>query len=945
MAELAKTHITVVDESVFATGITTLIPLYVFATKSNKVVDESTGEIALGTTKEFAGQVQIVTSQREVIDRYGVPYFAELNGTIQQGDERNEYGLYGLYDAMGTTSVAYALRADIDLGQLESKEEEPTSNVKNGTRWLDYTNSRLGLWQATQNHDAAGATAANSWKQFKNISYVDAEPAADVGLADDIAVKVENGDMTVYHKYQTAWEVAGTSETHVYKTPSIDYPTDYAFNDIWLKTTAINGGASYSLKKWVASSERWEEEPLPVASSYIDAEAAIGSKLGANSVFYKVTDEKNCNLELYVYCPSNVGIKVAADTAFSAPAEKTKLTLKYVEAGSLKTITVSADSTSTADTVVEAFTKALAQNDSKAVRVVNNAGKLVIFSDVDMEISETATSFGFAANQTGYIQPEGVELWKKYSSYTEKEKPFDFVASETEPRDVATDGTLWFNDDLKVDIMVNNGTVWQGYNTRYPSAKIYVTSEDPTSNDNVTENSLWVDTDEDNYPTIKRYFGGIWEILDNTDQSTPNGIVFADARYYLDNGTTYTEPTYEVDDETGKITSNLLTADNVDPDCVNPQTYPAGIILFNTRFSTNNVKEYKSNAFEGLFDENGDYVVGGYEGNMTDKSTARWVSASGNAEDGSGLFGHKAQRKMVVNAMAGAVKANEDIRTYDYDFFFATCPGYPELDDELISLNKEKKEMFEIVTDCPARLEPDAKKIQEWATNANNAVSHGSEGRVLKNQYVVRNYPSMGLTSNVDGSEVAVPTSIAKMKNLLVLPRGQIAAGTQYGQVTNLASVGYITDEDEYASVVVKDGLGEVLVSKDINPIMPRRNTGLLFWGERTENNAESSLSDEHAIHTLLRLKRQLEAFCQPYFFRINTEALRADFERGIVGILNEYVGTNEIYDYAVSMERNTAETIQRRELWCDIAIEISKGIEQIFIPIHVVATGSISGS
>ena len=76
MAELAKTHITVDDQSTFATGIDTLIPLYVIATKSNKVIDETTGEIALGTTKEFAGQVEIITSQREVIDRYGVPYFA-----------------------------------------------------------------------------------------------------------------------------------------------------------------------------------------------------------------------------------------------------------------------------------------------------------------------------------------------------------------------------------------------------------------------------------------------------------------------------------------------------------------------------------------------------------------------------------------------------------------------------------------------------------------------------------------------------------------------------------------------------------------------------------------------------------------------------------------------------------------------------------------------------
>ena len=74
---------------------------------------------------------------------------------------------------------------------------------------------------------------------------------------------------------------------------------------------------------------------------------------------------------------------------------------------------------------------------------------------------------------------------------------------------------------------------------------------------------------------------------------------------------------------------------------------------------------------------------------------------------------------MVVKALASAIVSNEEIRTYDYDFFFACCPGYPELDDELINLNVDKKEMFEIISDTPKTLKPDGKAIQEWGTNAN----------------------------------------------------------------------------------------------------------------------------------------------------------------------------------------------------------------------------------
>lgn len=827
MAELAKTHISIVDDSAYAAGIDTLIPLYVFATEQDKVVDETTGEIARGTTKALANQVSVVTSRKDVIDKFGSPKFYVDNGTVLQGDERNEYGLYGLFDAMGSTSLAYALRADIDLKQLSAREEEPTSNVKNGTMWLDMYNTSLGLFVNNGN-----SRASKAWDMIEGIQLFDREPLDSEGEDGDYAVYFdsEHAKLIVKEKVNSAWVALGEGKTIFHSSATV-YPTDATVGDIWVKTTAVNNGSSYALKRWVASSERWADVEMQMFGSTEEAEERYGDNLvdGTYIALYDAGEE------------SSDTNSQSADVTF----------MKYIN-----------------ETWVEA--------------------KEII---VDMN----------------------------------------------EPRAKAEEGTLWFNDDLKVDIMVNNGTIWQGYNNAegFENAKIYVTSEEPTT---PAENDLWVNTLR--FPEIKRFIGGDWELVDNTDQTTPDGVVFADARYYAG----AEEPTYIVDDTTGKITSNLLTTNDVDPDCPNPQAYPAGILLFNTRFSTDNVKEYKKNPFEGLYADDGSYSVGGYEGTVDMTKLARWVSASGNAADGSGLFGKDAQRKMVINALASAIVSNEDIRTYNYDFFFATCPGYPELDDELINLNVDKKEMFEIISDTPKTLRPDGKAIQEWGTNANNAVSHGAEGRVLKNEYVTRQYPPMGLASNVDGAEIAVPSSIAKMKNLLVLPRGQIAAGTQNGQVTNLASVGYITDEQEYASVVINDGLGEVCTAQSINPIMPRRNTGLLFWGEATENPITSSLSDEHAIITLLRLKRQLEAACLPFFFRINNASLRNEFHKVLQDILNTFIGTGEIYDYALEVEsENTPERINRKELWAAIAIEIAKGVEQIYIPIKVVATGALS--
>ena len=97
---------------------------------------------------------------------------------------------------------------------------------------------------------------------------------------------------------------------------------------------------------------------------------------------------------------------------------------------------------------------------------------------------------------------------------------------------------------------------------------------------------------------------------------------------------------------------------------------------------------------------------------------------------------------------------------------------------------------------------------------------------------MTRQYPPMGMSSNVDGTLVAIPTSVCKMKNLLNLPTGQICAlNMVLYQI--LVQLVILLNENEYAIVSVNEGLGEAIVAQAMNPIMMRRNTGLLFWGEK----------------------------------------------------------------------------------------------------------------
>lgn len=877
MSELAKSHIEIIDESSYGAGSSPIIPLYVFATEQDKVVDETTGEIAAGTAKSVANEVIILTSRKDVTDTYGVPYFTTVNGTVQQGDELNEVGLYGLYDALGNASLAYAIRADIDLKQLKPMEAEPRSKVKNQTLWFDLGETSFGLFRA--NDSGRPATA---WEKIDDVKVVKVKELSEVeglfGHDEDIMLVIQDENYSFY-QYMDGWKlIERVEDKGFYCQPHTKVPSNYNVGDIWLKTTEPNYGAKYLMKQYNATTDSWKASTMPLHTSFVEAEKALGSMLNSNSIIVKCETES-----------AKFGLWQFAGTGMKVTVDVTSLLGQDI------IIETAKDKKTVNGSTAEALAKSINSNTKTTnVRADIIDGQFILSSD------------------KGYTIKFNNEEHHNWIVPT-------YRVDEFEPTDAPKFGTLWFNDDLNVDIMVNDGgEQWVDF-----GGKIYTSSEMPEIEvkDGETIEAIWVNTAAENYPEIHRFIDSQWIMVDNTDQSTPYGVVFADAR-----------------SEIGA---------NVDPDCPNPQTYPDNILLFNTRYSTNNVKEYVENPFEGLYEEDGKYTIGGKEFELDTKNTARWVSASGNAEDGSGLFGRKAQRRMVVRALAEAIKSNEDIRSTDYDFFFACCPGYPELDDELVSLNADKKEMFYIVTDTPARLSPKANDIQAWATNKNNAPSHGEDGRIIRSAYMTRQYPSMGLTSNVDGLEVAVPTSIAKMKNLLTLPRGMFAAGTQYGQVKNLASVGYINSEEEYAPVTVRDGLGELIVSQSINPIMPQRNTGLLFWGESTENSYTSSLSDEHAILTILRLKRELEAACLPFFFQPNTDALRKDFDATLRSILNDYVGRDELYDYVLVTDRsvNTNERIERKELWAEIAIEIVKGVEQIYIPIRIVKTGSLSGN
>ena len=945
MAELAKSFITVSDESAYGAGVNLALPLYVIATESNKVLDSTTGEIAPGTT--IANELMVMTSQRDVINTFGIPYFEEVNGTVQQGSELNEVGLLGLYSAMGSVSNGYVVRADIDLKQLKPSMVEPKEKPANGTKWLDTSVCSFGVFR---NNGKESSIDIKNWDyvNVESVEYVKKSEGEDIqwieGDNRDIVFCEE--DLSFYECFVDSWEKIGTNEWKAKVgdenvdftfAPHTEVPSEKVQGSIWIKTTQPNDGSKYVLKTYNATIDAWNSRIIPMYRSYVDAESALSNSLRDGTIFI-LCDSEVATISLHEWNKVEGPTFIKSNTAISNPDNR--LTGYYVL--SMNELDNNGDNKEGYQNCQDLTPAEIADKFNREIRNKYGLNLSAAFTPIEGQYY-----FNIESTDGMSMRIEGNTLLLSMNIYTrvgEELLPYKEVISPSwkeptvkisseEPSEDAKDGTLWFNNAWKFDILVNTGATWKGISDAYTGANLYVTSEEPKD---ATDMSIWVDTNAE-FPTIYRQEGGSWELMDNSDQTTSNGVLFADARYYDDNNNPLT---YEVDED-GIVSGTVMKTSELDSDAPEAKSYPKDMLLFNTRFSTNNVKVFKKDAVHSITK----YVNGEEKEILPGGTTARWVTASGNDYNGAGLFGSKAQRKMVVDALSGAVNSCEELRSINYDFFYACCPGYPEVDVALSNLNSDKKEIFYIVSDSPKTLKPTVRAITDWGTNANNA-NHGLDGRVLRSAYMTRQYPPMGMASNVDGTSVAIPTSIAKMKNLLNLPTGQICAGSQYGVVSNIGSTGYITEEGEYATVSVNTGIGEAVTAQAMNPIMTRRNTGLLFWGENTENNGNTSLSDEHGVLSILRLKRELDIACTPFFFRKNTESTRADFDFMLRSILNSYITNEEFYDYVLDTETpNTAETISRKELHANIAIEIVKGIEFIYIPIRVVNTGTLSSS
>jgi len=840
-----------------------------------------------------------------------------------------------------------------------------TFSINGTTVNMNSARSLAGLVSAVNAATIAGVTVAAVNNQL--VFYVNSNSRSNGSTAD--------GKITLADGTNTPLSIAGVT-AGTYYSPQITFASYVGIpswlssdtvaapsGSVYVKTSVQGNGLNLAVKQYNANSSSWSTLAVPAYDSATNAiygldPAGGGNGITAGSVYARYVVSSAASQAGYrlFFRANATGTNVTGTVnSFSGSSFTSGQTFTLQATGLGTAVLASATCTIPSNGNATQFVAAiLAANIPYVTASVGSTGYITVSHQLGGDIiltnttvgSNPLTTAGFTTSTPGAysdstVANNGLVLsnWTPSGSGT-GQQPYTY--SFYAPYQAPTDGTLWYyGDPATVDILVNNNG-WKGYRVVTSDARGYnLTNTDPlgvivsaskptTQQDGRTAlaaGDLWLDSsDLVNYPALYRFNGTKFVAIDNSDQTSQNGILFADARWDI-SGTT--------DVITGSLpdTSEMLTRNYLDLDAPDYRLYPRGTLLFNTRRSGYNVKQYESNYFNAVSFPNASLPA----------VTATWQTVSGLKDDGSMYAGAGAQRHMVVKAMKSAIAANSQIREDQFAFNLIAAPGYPELISDMVGLNNDRANTAFVIGDTPMTLEANSVSIINWSSDSDGT------GLATADPYMGVYYPS-AVTSDVAGNTVVVPPSHVMLRTFIrndnVSYPWFAPAGVRRGLVDNATDIGYIDQmTGEFQRNGISQGLRDVMYAHNVNPITILPGVGLVVWGQKTRNPIASSLDRVNVARLVNYLRTIFAKTGNAFLFEPNDKITRDQIKRIIESALNDLVAKRGITDYLVVCDtsNNTPNRVANNELYVDIAIEPMKDVEFIYIPIRLYNPGAIA--
>tara|TARA_R110002153_G_scaffold112281_3_gene254276 strand:+ start:1122 stop:4385 length:3264 start_codon:yes stop_codon:yes gene_type:complete len=811
------------------------------------------------------------------------------------------------------------------------------------------------------NNASIAGVSANVSNGKLNI-YIDSNGSNDGSTDDGNGIlMVENGSSTTLltqlgitdrqyyapvlqmspHYQNPSWALTGT-EPH---------PT----GSVWAKTTNVNSGANLSTRKYDITTDTFITQNCPIYANDQTALKNLDPAGGGKSILigalYAQNDvQENQTYTYKIFDRYATGATLITGDNIAPVFVSTESFTIQASAANSTTLTTAVTAVLAGTTAADFVTAFLAANVANTTARVLSTGAVQIEHTLGGDIVLVNVSgapvgdAGFITTVTGVRDGNNNELilsnWELLGGSS------GYKPSAIPPSTDPLDGTYWYYSATdQADILINSGGAWKGYQNvdndqrgynlsqTSPNGPIVAATAPTTQSDKsaLVYGDIWLSTaDLDNYPAIYRWQSVTsvdqWVLLDNTDQTTQNGILFADARW-AGNGTT--------DPITGDIPTikSLLTSNYLDIDVPDSTLYPEGMLMWNTRRSGFNVKSYQVNYFNAA-----DFPSPLVIPTVTDA----WVTAGGNQTSGAMYAGRKAVRAIVVAAMKTSIDGQQELREEQRQFNLIATPNYPELSANMVALNNERSNTAFIIGDTPMRLADTGSDIIDWATNANG------DGLTTADPYYGVFYPSCQ-TTDLSGNVIVAPPSHMMLRTIVrsddVAYPWLAPAGTRRGTVDNATALGYVNAQTgEFMQTAIRQGLRDILYENSVNPITFVPGSGILNFGNKT-TFTQSSLDRINVARLVAFIRGRLEVIGKNFIFEPNDKLTRDEIKNSIESLMIDLVAKRGLYDYLVVCDEsnNTPTRIDRNELYVDVAIEPVKAVEFIYIPIRIKNTGEIA--
>ena len=850
--------------------------------------------------------------------------------------------------------------------------------------------------------------------------FADSTATADGSTADDGIILISSAGSTA-----GLLTTLGLTADETYYAPGIQQSPNYVFprwrttditprptGSVWNKTTAQNLGTAMIVEKYNTALGAFIAQAAPVYEDDWSANAALDATGGGKNIPAGTTytqynvDPATSTVGAYPYNSTYTLQIFERNPAGATIVTGTTSTPSFTNGDQFTVTTSTANSTTLSSTVTvtisgtdaAAFVTAVSSaglpnvvatvSSTGAIVLTQSIGGVILLQDVG---SDTAVSdAGFTTSTTGCrnVVVNNQDAYLQLSGWI----PLVYTASATAPDQDPANGRYWYySTTSQVDIMIQGGSGWVGYqnetndtrgfnlSTTNPTGPIISATAPTTQTDGtvLVYGDIWIDTsDLEIYPVIKRWqqVDGVnqWVLIDNTDQQTSNGVLFADARW---------STTGTVNPITGDLPTitSLLTSNYLDVDAPDYTLYPAGMLLFNTRRSGFNVKSFEVDYFNaadfsystwssGTTYAVGDQVLynavlyvaiqaGSNQNPATQTSywdlleTNSWVTASGNRADGSPNMGRFAQRALIVAALKSGIDTSITVREEQAQFNLMACTAYPELIPNMIALSNERNNTAFVVGDTPMRLGPNGNDIVAWATDNNGLGTFAGDGLTTSSAYAAVFYPSCQ-TTDLGGSAVVTAPSHMMVRTIIrsdsVSYPWLAPAGTRRGVIDNAARIGYINSTTgEFTTIGNNQGLRDIEYLNKINPITFVPGVGITNFGNKTIYGQTSALDRINVARLVSFMRGRLEEIGKQYLFEPNDQITRNEISNAINSLCIDLVAKRGIYDFLVVCDEsnNTPARIDANELWVDIAIEPVKAVEFIYIPLRLQNTGAIANS